>query len=29
MIDRPVNQEQNPSPLTESEWIAYRKECES
>lgn len=29
MINRPVNEEQNPTPLTAAEWIAYRKECEA
>jgi len=28
MINRPVNQEENPASLTAEEWIAYRKECE-
>lgn len=29
MIDRPVNQEENPLPMTDAEWAEYRKECES
>lgn len=28
MIDRPVNQEENPAPMTAEEWAEYRKECE-
>ena len=28
MIDRPVNQEENPVELTAEEWAEYRKECE-